>query len=67
MSGLELDERLRRGGRAIPTVFITAHDEPGLPTSRVILQKPLDVEALLDAIGHALAARDGGRIAGDPS
>jgi FixJ family two-component response regulator len=67
MSGLELDERLRREGRAIPTVFITAHDEPGPATSRVILQKPLDVQALLDAIGHALAARDGGRVAGDPS
>jgi FixJ family two-component response regulator len=66
MSGLDLDERLRREGRAIPTVFITAHDEPGPVTSRVILQKPLDAEALLDAIGHALAARDGGRVAGDP-
>jgi FixJ family two-component response regulator len=67
MNGLELDERLRREGRAIPTVFITAHDEPGPATSRVILQKPLDAQALLDAIEHALAARDGGGVAGDPS
>ena len=68
MSGLELDERLRREGRAIPTVFITAHDEPGpAPASRVILQKPLDAQALLDAIEHALATRDGARVAGDPS
>jgi len=67
MSG-ELDERLRREGRAIPTVFITADDEPGPgPASRIILQKPLDVQSLLDAIEHALATRDGPRVAGDPS
>jgi FixJ family two-component response regulator len=67
MSGLELDERLRREGRAIPTVFITAHDEPSPATSRVILHKPVEPQALLDAIEHALTAKDGGRVAGDPS
>jgi len=68
VSGLELDDRLRREGRAIPTVFITAHDEPGAaPASRIILQKPLDAQSLLDAIEHALATRDGSRVAGDPS
>ena len=67
MNGLELDERLMREGRAIPTVFITAHDEPGPAAGRVILQKPVDVHALLDALGHALAARDGGRVARDPA
>ena len=68
MSGLELDERLRREGRAIPTVFITAHDEPGpAPESRIILRKPVDEQPLLDAIEHALATRDGPRVAGDPS
>lgn len=68
MSGFELDERLSREGRAIPTVFITAHDEPGpAPRSRIILQKPLDAQSLLNAIEHALATRDGPRVAGDPS
>ena len=68
MSGLELDDRLRREGRAIPTVFITAQDEAGpAPASRIILQKPLDPQSLLDAIEHVLAIRDGSRIAGDPS
>jgi two-component system response regulator FixJ len=67
MSGLELDERLTHEGRAIPTVFITAHDEPGPATNRVILQKPLDAQDLLDAIEHALAARKDGRVAGDAS
>ena len=65
MSGLELDERLRREGRAIPTVFITAHDEPEPAAHRVILHKPLDAQTLLDAIEHALGARDDG--VGDPS
>ena len=68
MSGLELDERLRREGRAIPTVFITADDEPGPAlTGRVILQKPFDAQALLDAIDRVLATRDGPRVAGDLS
>jgi CheY-like chemotaxis protein len=68
MSGLELDERLSREGRAIPTVFMTALDEPGpAPASRIILQKPLDAQSLLDAIECVLATRDGPRVAGDPS
>ena len=68
MSGLELDERLRRDGRAIPTVFITADDEQGpAPASRIILQKPIDAQSLLNAIENALATRDGARVAGDPA
>jgi FixJ family two-component response regulator len=68
MSGLELDARLRREGRAIPTVFITAQDEPGpAPASRIILQKPVDPQSLLDATEHVLATRDGPRVAGDPA
>jgi FixJ family two-component response regulator len=67
MSGLELDERLAREGRAIPTVFITARDEPVAETSRVILRKPPDPQTLLDAIEDALAARDSARVAGDRS
>jgi FixJ family two-component response regulator len=68
MSGLELDDRLRREGRAIPTVFITAHDESGPAlASRIILRKPLDAQSLLDAIEHVLATSDSARVAGDPS
>ena len=67
MSGLELDERLKREGRAFPTVFITALDDPGPAPSRVILQKPVEAQALLDAIDHAFTARDGRRVVGDPS
>jgi FixJ family two-component response regulator len=68
MSGLDLDDRLRREGRAIPTVFITAHDEAAaldpVPLRRVVLHKPLDPQALLEAIDHALATKDGVRSAG---
>lgn len=68
MSGLELDERLRREGRAIPTVFITAQDEPiPAPRGQVILHKPFDSQCLLDAIEHVLETRDGPRVAEDPS
>ena len=66
MSGLELDEWLRREGLAIPMVFLTAQDEPRPPTSRVILQKPLDAHALLEVIEDALAASDARRVAGHP-
>jgi two-component system, LuxR family, response regulator FixJ len=68
MSGLELAERLKHEGRAVPTVFITAHDDPGQePASDVILQKPLDAESLLNAIERALVARDDPRAAGGAS
>ena len=65
MSGLELDDRLRREGRAIPTVFITAHDEPRSAIGRVILLKPVDPQDLLDAIERVLPAMAGGRVAGE--
>ena len=68
MSGLELDERLRREGLALPFVFITAHDEPApAAASRIILRKPLDPQSLLNAIEHALASTNGLDVAGDPS
>ena len=68
MSGLELDERLRREGRTIPTVFITAQDDPGAAAAgRTVLLKPFDAQCLLDAIEHAIATGNGARVAGDPS
>jgi FixJ family two-component response regulator len=68
MSGLELEDALKRQGRAIPTVFITAQDEPRhAPASRIVLHKPFDPQALLHAIEHVLATRGGPRVAGDPS
>lgn len=60
MTGLELDERMRRDGHSIPTVFITAHDESGARgMNRVILPKPLDTQRFLDALQRELDGRDG--------
>ena len=61
MSGFDLHERLAADGESIPVVFITAHDDA--PTRKRIensgaashLWKPVDEQALLDAIRRALA------------
>jgi two-component system response regulator FixJ len=54
VSGLEIEEQLRRSGRAIPVVFITAHDDLANRAMRTtgmpVLRKPLDEHDLLDAI-----------------
>jgi FixJ family two-component response regulator len=59
MTGLEMEERLRRSGREIPMVFITAHDELAIRamqrTSRPVLRKPVDEHELLEAIAQATA------------
>lgn len=54
LSGLEMEEQLRRNGRGIPVVFITAHDDLANRVVRTtgvpVLRKPLDEHDLLDAI-----------------
>ena len=56
MSGLDLQERLATDGNAIPTIFITAHDDPltrdRIKRSGVVecLRKPFEEQELLDAI-----------------
>jgi FixJ family two-component response regulator len=60
MSGLALHERLVADRAGIPVIFITAHDDT--PTRERIersgaagaLWKPVDEQALLDAIGGAV-------------
>jgi FixJ family two-component response regulator len=56
MSGFELQERLQASRLAIPTIFITAHDDPAT-RERIRrsgaaghLAKPFDGRALLDVI-----------------
>jgi FixJ family two-component response regulator len=63
LNGLEVQERLIRGGRRLPIVFITAHDEDGA-RERVLtagavafLRKPINDELFLETI--ALALRPG--------
>jgi FixJ family two-component response regulator len=61
MSGFDLHERLVADGMGIPVVFITAHDDA--PTRKRLedsgaashLWKPVDEQALLDAIRRAIA------------
>lgn len=60
MSGLELLREIDARGARVPTIIITAHDEPDarrrcLEAGAVAyLRKPFDHQALLDAIALAL-------------
>jgi FixJ family two-component response regulator len=65
VSGLDLPTLLARAGRNLPVIFVTAHDTP---ETRAIAQrvgaaayfrKPVDGQALLDAIVWALSPRLG--------
>ena len=60
VSGLEMEEEMRRSGRSIPVVFITAHDDLARravqKTPMPVLKKPLDEHDLLDAIAAVTAA-----------
>jgi len=60
MSGLELHDRLRESGRAIPTILITAYPDPATRAQalrrgvRAYLSKPFREEALRASIRKAL-------------
>lgn len=60
MSGFDVHARLAAAGAAIPTIFITAHDDgPTRERARhtgavAYLPKPFDKRVLLDAIGSAV-------------
>ena len=57
--GLDLQRYLKRNGINIPTVIITAHNEPGLQErcslagAAAFLIKPLTTKALMDSISRA--------------
>jgi CheY-like chemotaxis protein len=61
MTGLELQIHLRQIGRTIPTIIITAHDQPGLRErcrsagAMAYLLKPLNETYLLAAINEAMS------------
>src|SRR4029453_7392371 len=59
-SGLEMGERVRERGRAMPVVFITAKDDAanraGLRTRMPVLKKPLDEGDLLEALDQVTAS-----------
>ena len=59
MNGLDIQQHLARSGQRMPIVIITGHDEP-LARAQCLsagaaayLRKPIDDEALLDAIHRA--------------
>jgi FixJ family two-component response regulator len=60
MTGLELQSHLASRGLSIPTVAITAHDDPRLARfsrssgAAAVLLKPLDGSALIEAIDAAI-------------
>ena len=60
VNGLEMEEQLRKSGRGIPVVFITAHDDLATRAVRTtgmpVLRKPLDESDLLDAIAQVTGA-----------
>jgi FixJ family two-component response regulator len=63
VSGLEVLQRLRALRASIPAIIITAHDEPGsreecfAAGASAYMQKPLDDQALLDAIAAATSRK----------
>lgn len=65
MSGFDLQERLVADGAGVPVILITAHDDAST-RARIEksgaaghLWKPVDDQALLDAIGRALELDQG--------
>ncbi|HEU4345356.1 MAG TPA: response regulator [Candidatus Binatia bacterium] len=60
MNGLEVQERLVRGGNHIPIIFITAHDEIGTREKALaagalaFLRKPFGDELLIRTLREAL-------------
>jgi FixJ family two-component response regulator len=58
LSGLELEQRMRKDGSRVPVVFVSAHDDLVSRTRAIqpeaqFLRKPLDEAGLLTAIAHA--------------
>jgi FixJ family two-component response regulator len=62
-SGLELPALLRDRGRHLPVIFVTAHDTPEMRAlaqgagAAAYFRKPVDDQALLDAVSWALSTR----------
>ena len=62
-SGLELPALLTRAGRHLPVIFVTAHDTPETRDiaqragAAAYFRKPVDDQALLDAVAWALSKR----------
>src|SRR3546814_18575241 len=70
MSGLQVQEELRRRGIVLPLVFVTAHGDVPLAVEAMrkgaanFLEKPFGEDALVDAIRAALATARNNRAVG---
>jgi FixJ family two-component response regulator len=64
MTGFDLFAKLQKSGRAVPTVFISAHtsekyrEEARLLSAHRFLQKPFEESMLLDAIKESIASNN---------
>jgi FixJ family two-component response regulator len=62
MTGLDLQQHLRRSGIDIPAIIITAHDQPGLREqcrsagAVAFLLKPLNEDDFISAVSRAVGA-----------
>jgi two-component system, LuxR family, response regulator FixJ len=71
MSGMELQQELRRRGRDEPIVFVTGHGDIGLAVRAMkagavdFLQKPCAEEELIDAVRQALTGKRPARSTGE--
>lgn len=69
-SGIELPSLLARAGRKLPVILVTAHDTPEARDSArrigaaAYFRKPVDDQALLDAIGWVMSGRSVGAAKG---
>ena len=63
-SGLDLPILLARAGHRVPVIFVTAHDTPETRNraqsigAAAYFRKPVDDQALLDAIAWAISGRN---------
>jgi len=63
MTGLEVQEQMRRAGMDLPVIFITAHEEEGVEERAFkngaagFLRKPFSDEALVGLIRNAMQRR----------
>jgi FixJ family two-component response regulator len=60
INGLDVQERLTKGGKMIPVIFITAHDEVGVREKALaagavaFLRKPFNDELLIKTMDQAM-------------
>ena len=63
IDGLQLQAQIKASGLTIPAIFITAHVNPEVEArarasgALVVLHKPFEAVALLEAVGKALSNR----------